>query len=170
MRFGDLGAVTIDGYGTLLRLTDPLPALREALAARRIERTTEQVRAAFLAEVEHYKDRSHLGRDAETLAALRHDCAGIFLGALDTELGAGDFVDDFMGALVFEPIEGVVPVLERLRSARLRLGVVANWDCALPEHLERAGLDRYFDTVVTSARAGVAKPDPAIFALALAEL
>jgi putative hydrolase of the HAD superfamily len=170
MRSSDLDAVTIDGYGTLLRLTDPLPALREALFAHGAERTEAEVRAAFLAEVEHYKARSHLGRDADSLAALRRDCACVFLEALQAPLKADEFVDDFMAALVFEPLPDVVTVLGRLRSAGLRLGVVANWDCALPEHLERAGLDRFFDTVVTSARAGAAKPDPAIFELALAEL
>ena len=170
MRFADLDAVTIDGYGTLLRLTDPLRALREALAVHGVERSVEEVRAAFLAEVDHYKDRSHLGCDVNSLAALRLDCAGIFLGALGTPLAADAFVDDFMSTLVFEAVPGVVPVLERLRGTRLRLGVVANWDCALPGHLERLGMDRFFDTVVTSARAGAAKPDPAIFRLALAEL
>jgi putative hydrolase of the HAD superfamily len=48
--------------------------------------------------------------------------------------------------------------------------VVANWDCDLPSHLDRLGLAGLFDTVVTSARAGVPKPDPAIFELALREL
>ena len=79
-------------------------------------------------------------------------------------------MDAFMGALVFEEVPGASETLRRLRQRGLKLGVVANWDCALPEHLERLGLDGLVDTVVTSARAGVAKPDPAIFELALEEL
>ena len=48
--------------------------------------------------------------------------------------------------------------------------MVANWDSALPIHLARLALDRYFSTVVTSAEAGAPKPDPAPFRLALERL
>jgi len=33
----DVDAVTIDAYGTLVQLRDPVPALRDALAARGVE-------------------------------------------------------------------------------------------------------------------------------------
>jgi putative hydrolase of the HAD superfamily len=49
----------------------------------------------------------------------------------------------------------------------LRLCVVSNWDIGLSEHLQRLGLDL---PVATSAEAGAAKPDPAVFALALQRL
>ncbi len=49
----------------------------------------------------------------------------------------------------------------------LRLVCVSNWDVSLPEVLERCGLGGALDGVVTSALAGVRKPDPAIFAPAL---
>jgi len=170
MRFPELDAVTVDGYGTLLQLTDPVPALRAALAARGVERPNEDVARAFRAEVAHYRPRAHEGRDADSLAALRRDCVAVFLDDLGDPLEASGFVDEFMGALVFDEVPGASETLRRLRQRGLKLGVVANWDCALPEHLERLGLDALVDTVVTSARAGVAKPDPAIFELALREL
>ena len=170
MRFAELDAVTIDGYGTLLTLVDPIPVLHEAARAHGVDADETGVRAAFLAEVGHYKERSHLGRDAGSLAELRCECAGAFLDALGSSVPPAEFVGDFMASLSFEPVPGVTPVLERLCSIGLRLGVVANWDCALEEHLEALGLHRFFDTVVTSARAGVPKPDPAIFELALREL
>ena len=44
---------------------------------------------------------------------------------------------------------------------------VSNWDVSLPEVLERCGLDGALDGVVSSAEAGVRKPDPAIFTPAL---
>jgi HAD superfamily hydrolase (TIGR01509 family) len=170
MRFAELDAVTVDGYGTLLQLSDPVPAFGLALAVRGVERSSEQIAAAFRDEVAYYRPRAHEGRDAPSLAALRRECAGVFLHALDTPLAAEAFVDDFIAALVFEPIAGTAETLAALRTRGLRLAVVANWDCAMPEHLEAAGLLDCFDTVVTSARAGVAKPDPAIFELALHEL
>jgi len=170
MRFADLDAVTVDGYGTLLHLADPVLRLRQALAEHGVEASPEDIDRAFRAEAAHYRPRGLEGRDAETLAALRLDCVGVFLRELGSPLEPAGFVDAFIDALVFEPLPGAPEILERLREQGLRLAVVANWDCALPKHLERLGLDRLVDTIVTSARAGVAKPDPAIFELALGEL
>ena len=65
---------------------------------------------------------------------------------------------------------GAVETLDRLRGRGLDLAVVSNWDVGLTEHLERIGAGRLFSTVVTSAEAGAAKPDPAVFRLALERL
>jgi putative hydrolase of the HAD superfamily len=170
MRFAELDAVTVDGYGTLLRLIDPVPPLRAALAARGVRHSKEEVERAFLAEVAYYRPHAHEGRDAASLAALRHDCVEVFLRDLGSPLEPDAFVDAFMGSLAFELVPGAGEAIRDLRRHDLRLGVVANWDCDLPTHLERLGLHGLFDTVVTSARAGAAKPDPAIFRLALHEL
>lgn len=59
-------------------------------------------------------------------------------------------------------------VLGALRVSGVRLGVVANWQSGLPGLLEAHGLLGLFDFVVASAAAGAAKPDPAIFARAVA--
>ena len=135
-----------------------------------MERSSEEVAQAFGAEVAYYRPRAHLAPDAETLGAFRRDCVAIFLGGLGDPLAPEEFVGAFIDALVFEPVPGAPEALDMLRAQDLRLGVVANWDCALPGHLDRLGLLDRFDTVVTSARAGVPKPDPAIFELALREL
>lgn len=170
MRFDELDAVSVDGYGTLLRLDNPAPRLRSTLASFGVDHDEESITEAFVTEARHYRPRAVLGRDPESLAALRLECVGVFLDALGERIPSADFVDAFIGALVFEPIEGVVETLDRLRGHGLRLAVVANWDCALSEHLDRADLTRHFDVVVASARAGFAKPDPRIFELALSEL
>src|SRR5437868_454508 len=91
MRAVDLDAVTIDAFGTLVGLRDPVPALRRALAARGVERTAEQVRRAFEAEAAFYVERSHEGRDEATLGLLRRDCAAVFLDAAEAVLDAGAF-------------------------------------------------------------------------------
>ena len=46
--------------------------------------------------------------------------------------------------------------------------VVSNWDVSLREVLDRTGLTALLDGIVISAEVGAAKPDPAIFASALA--
>jgi putative hydrolase of the HAD superfamily len=170
MRFAELDAVTVDGYGTLLVLDEPSARLREALAARGFERSCSEVESAFAAEARYYRPRSHLGRDSDTLRALRRDCVAVFLEALAVPLAAEQFVDDFLAALVFTRVPGAAEALIRLAGQGLELAVVANWDCALPEHLQRLDLDGFFTTVVTSAAAGAAKPDPEIFRLALTSL
>jgi len=170
MRFAELDAVTVDGYGTLLRLIDPVPALRAALVERGVKRTDEAVARAFRAEVAYYRPRALEGRDPDSLAVLRRGCVRVFLHELGDPLESDAFVNAFMGGLVFEEVPGASETLRQLRDRGLKLGVVANWDCALPDELERLGLAALVDTVVTSARAGVAKPDPRIFEVALSEL
>ncbi|HEX2250795.1 MAG TPA: HAD-IA family hydrolase [Gemmatimonadales bacterium] len=66
--------------------------------------------------------------------------------------------------------KGAADSLKRLRDAGLRLGVVSNSDGRVEEALEAAGLRRYFDVVIDSARVGVEKPDPRIFHAALEAL
>jgi putative hydrolase of the HAD superfamily len=166
----ELEAVTIDAYDTLITLRDPLPALQHALVARGVERTRAQVEDAFAAEVAYYTARNHEGRDEVALALLRRDCARVFLSAAGIELEPDDFAAAFVESLVFEPLPGAVAACEALAAAGLRLAIVSNWDIGLHEHLEKLGLTRLVDTVVTSAEAGAPKPDAAVFLLALARL
>jgi putative hydrolase of the HAD superfamily len=163
-----LDAVTVDAYGTLVELVDPVPALQAALAERGLERDADQVKAAFRAEVAYYRPRSLEGRDAESLAALRRDCAGVFLREAGADLDAAGFVPAFVGALVFRPLPGAVAALERFAAQGLALAVVSNWDIGLREAL--GPLASRFTCVVTSAEVGAAKPAPAVFLAALERL
>jgi putative hydrolase of the HAD superfamily len=170
MRFADLDAVTVDGFGTLLRLVSPLEALRDALLEHGLEHDAVQIENAFAAEASHYRPRSHLGRDPRSLEQLRRECAAVFLDTLGAELDPAEFADPFVRALRFEAIPGAAETVDGLRRRGLRTAVVANWDVALHEHLRALGLTQLFDAVVTSAEAGAPKPDPRIFELALARL
>ena len=165
-----LEAVTLDAFGTLLALRDPVSALQDALAVRGVERAEEEVRRAFEVEAAYYVARSHEGRDAATLALLRRNCAQIFLDAADAGLDAAEFTEAFLDALVFEEVPGAAASCRSLAEAGLQLAVVSNWDIGLHEHLAKLGLDTLVDVVVTSAEAGAPKPAPAIFELALKRL
>ena len=170
MRGMELEAATIDAFGTLITLADPVEALRNALAAREVKRTEEEVRRAFEAEVAYYVPRSHEGRDDASLAVLRRDCARVFLEAARAELDDREFTAAFLGSLVFAELPGAASACRSLSAAGLRLAVVSNWDIGLHDHLARLGLDNLADVVVTSAEAGAPKPAPAVFELALARL
>jgi putative hydrolase of the HAD superfamily len=163
-------AVTIDAYGTLVTLRDPVPSLQEALAARGFDVGRADVAAAFRAEVAYYRPRSHQGRDDATLALLRRDCARVFLKAAGADLDPEEFAPAFLAALGFEAVAGAATACRALAEAGLRLAVVSNWDIGLHDHLARLGFTALVDAVVTSAEAGAPKPDPRVFRLALERL
>ena len=168
-----LAALLIDGLGTLVSLAPPAPALRRELAERfGVEVSEAQAGTALGAEIAFYRAHMGLGRDAESLRALRHRCAEVLRAALppSERLAA---LDDrgghrgAAGALRFEAYADARPALVRARQSGARIVVVSNWDVSLHEVLERVGLAPLVDGVVTSAAVGAAKPAVAIFAHAL---
>ena len=165
-----LDAVTVDAMGTLVELDAPADRLRAELAAAGVERTRDEVAAAFLAEVEYYLPRTLEGRDEDSLADLRRRCAAVFLEHARAALDPEGFVPSFVAGIVFRPLAGAAEAMGRLRRAGLALACVSNWDVSLGSQLARAGLADHFDELVSSAEAGTAKPDPAVFATALARL
>jgi putative hydrolase of the HAD superfamily len=170
MRFADLDAVTVDGFGTLLELENPVGRLVAALDSRGIQRSKPAIAAAFTAEARFYRSWAHLAGDRARLARLRRDCARVFLDQLAAPLDPEEFAEPYVEALVFRPADGAREAVAALRSHGLRLAVVSNWDCSLPEQLRALGLLDEFDAVVTSADAGVPKPEPYVFHMALERL
>jgi HAD superfamily hydrolase (TIGR01549 family) len=152
-------AVLLDALGTLVELEPPWLHLAEALGTR----PNGGVVRAVKAEMAYYKDHSHEGRDAASLAELRRRCAAV----LSRELGQRISVDTMMASIRFRAFGDAAPALAELRALGLRLVCASNWDVSLPEVLARCGLDRSLDGVVTSAEVGSRKPHPAIFEAAL---
>ena len=164
----ELDAVTIDSYGTLVTLVDPVPDLVAALGARGVAREPDIVVAGFRAEVAHYTQHAGEGSDEEGLARLQQECARVFLDAVGAELDPDEFAPVYAGAMHFEPLPGVVTALERLRSLGLELAVVANWDLTLRRLLGEIGLTHYFRVVVHGA--GKPVPDGLLDALSRLEV
>ncbi len=67
------------------------------------------------------------------------------------------------------PYPEAAKVLAALRGRGYHIGVIANQSAGTEERLRAWGLMEHIDLVVASAEAGVAKPDPAIFRMALAQ-
>jgi HAD superfamily hydrolase (TIGR01509 family) len=162
--FVEIDAVTIDAYGTLLELRDPVASLARILP----EHDRDAIERAFQAEAEHYVVHSLHGRDPDSLARLYAECTGVFNATLGSSLAPEEYVAALDAEYAVLP--GVEEALTRLRALGLELAVVGNWDCRLPEHLERLGLAAHFTAIVTSAGAGAAKPDPRPFLAALEQL
>jgi putative hydrolase of the HAD superfamily len=164
-----LSLVTLDALGTLVALDDPDGRLRAALAARGADVTAAQARAAMRAEMAYYRAHHDDAVDDASLAVLRARCARVMAGELPpTGLGERQLVAVLLEAIRFTVAPGAGRALRAWRARGTALVVVSNWDVSLHGVLREAGLAPLVDAVVTSAEAGVAKPDPAIFALALA--
>jgi putative hydrolase of the HAD superfamily len=164
-----LRAVLLDAFGTLLALDPPGPRLRDELR-RRIGRevSAEAAEAAFRAEIAFYLDHHLEGADGPSLDALRDRCAAVIADALAlaprhrSEVRAA-----MLASLGFSAHTDAEEALRALRARGLRLVVVSNWDCSLPEVLAEAGIAALLDGVVPSATVGVAKPAAAVFEAAL---
>lgn len=161
-------AVLLDSLGTLVRLDPPAPRLRAQLADLGFEVDPAQAERAFAAEIAYYVEHHTEGRDASSLAELRNRCAAVLHDALGVPgLPIATAREAMLASIRFDPYPDAAPALGELRGRGLRLVVASNWDCSLPEVLERAGLARLVDGVASSAEAGARKPDARLFYAAL---
>lgn len=71
---------------------------------------------------------------------------------------------------VFQIYDDVIPCLEKLKLAGVRMAVTSNWDISLHKALRCFGLVDYFEVVIASMEEGVEKPDPRIFEILLDRL
>jgi len=68
------------------------------------------------------------------------------------------------------PIADMVALARRLRAAGVRTAVVSNSEGRLAELLDQVGIANAFEAIIDSGRIGIEKPDPQIFAHAIAAL
>jgi HAD superfamily hydrolase (TIGR01509 family) len=148
VKAASLDAVTIDAYGTLLTVVDPLPSLEKLLPTH----DPASIENAFRTEAAYYHEHAGEGRTAHELTLLHERSVAVFNDTLGSTLSPSEYV----GAFEFEQLPGVRRALQRLRALGLSLAVVANWDITLHDQLETAGIAEYFSAVVPAAR----KPAP----------
>lgn len=161
-------AVLVDVLGTLVYLDEPARHLRDELAKREIRVDEQQAGTAFGAEIGYYLAHHMDGATADGLEDLRDRCATEIVRSLGLgEERHAEIRAAMLDALVFSPFDDVVPALRELRARGLTVVAASNWDCSLPDALARIGLGELLDGAVSSAVAGVAKPDPAVFLAAL---
>lgn len=162
---GRTRAVLLDALGTLVELDEPAPRLRAALAERAgVDVGLEAAERGFGAEIGYYLEHQMRGGDRAGLEALRDDCATAMREALGrADLDHATVRAAMLDSLAFAVFDDVLPALRELRDRGLRLVVVSNWDCSLPEWLDGAGIGELVDGSVSSAVVGEAKPAPAVF-------
>jgi putative hydrolase of the HAD superfamily len=163
-------AVLLDALGTLILLEPPAPRLRRELSRRfGVEVSEAEAERAIAAEIAYYRANMDAGRDVAGLAALRRRCAAVLREALaqHVALRNEDLTDALLASLEFTAFADARPMLEVARARDSRLVVVSNWDVSLHDVLERVGIARLVDRVLTSAEVGARKPAPRIFGVAL---
>ena len=164
-----LRAVLLDALGTLVELPAPWPALVEELGVRAVVVTEAQARTALEEEMAYYRAHHDEATGPAELDDLRDRCTEVLRAALpDHARAAHDLRGALLGALRFRPYPEVPGVLAELGDMGIARVVVSNWDVSLRDVLDRTGLTALLDGIVISAEVGAAKPDPAIFAAALA--
>jgi putative hydrolase of the HAD superfamily len=75
--------------------------------------------------------------------------------------------DRFGDPAVWKFYDDVEPALMDLRARGIKIGIISNWDSRLKRISDGLGLTRLVDFLVISAEAGIRKPDPRIFRIAL---
>jgi len=179
---GPLRALLFDAAGTLIRLREPVGETYARLARRfGVSLPAGHVDDAFRRVFRQMPPMVFAGeppaRTAELERGFWRELVRRTFRAADGTAVFSDF-DAYFDALwrhfadpaAWEAMPGAHEALRALRARGLRLGVLSNFDGRLPGLLAGLGLAASFELVVLPRDAGAAKPDPRIFAFALARL
>lgn len=172
-------AVLFDAAHTLLHVVPSVGAVYSRTAQRHgVAIEAERLEAAFRAVFA----RRRLDADLSTSESREYAWwRALVMEVIEetgrlADFGAGfdayfaDQFEVFARPEVWAFYDDVFPALDALRGADLRLAVVSNWDGRLHRLAAATALGGYMETIVTSAEAGMRKPDAAPFRLALERL
>jgi putative hydrolase of the HAD superfamily len=169
--------VFLDVGDTLIRAHPSWAAVyRLGLAEFGIEVDEKDVERALLEEAKTgwwLADDPFDPSEAESYARIK-----AFDGAVLSRLGHTNLPDEPFRAIeaafarrsAWYVYPDVVPSVEALSAAGIRLGVISNFVWGGPELIHDLELARYFDGLTVSARVGFQKPHRGIFEHALAQL
>lgn len=175
-------AVLFDAAGTLIRLREPVGETYARLARRYgVSLPASRLEDAFRRIFRQMPPMAFPGESARRVAELErawwHELVRRAFRAADGTAKLTDFdacfaalFEHFAGTGAWEVVPGAPEALAALRASGLALAVVSNFDGRLPDLLARLGLARAFAVVVLPGEAGVVKPDPRIFRIALERL
>ena len=155
-------AITFDVGGTLIEPWPSVGHIYAAVAARHGLRNmpVETLNRQFAAAWKNLVNFTHTRSEWSNLVNKT------FLGLTHTPLDENLFSElyrEFGRAEAWRIFDDVLTALEFLKSRRLKLEIISNWDERLRPLLHQLNLDRFFQTIVVSCEAGQCKPSPAIF-------
>jgi putative hydrolase of the HAD superfamily len=173
-----LKAVLFDAGDTLFRVRGSVGGVYSTVAARHgVTIVAAEVEQRFGAAFHRMPALAFPGAPAAELpqreyAWWKEVVAAVFSGVRFADFDAffADLFAHFAEPETWELFPDSGPALAALRGRGLRLAIVSNFDGRLPRICEGLGIAHHFDTIIMSSRVGAAKPDPRIFATALARL
>ncbi len=169
--------ILFDVGETLLHVPEPAPMYREVLAhcGRSLPITEVESILAAVRQTMDEQIPTWVGDDltldcaaSSRRRALHVDTILSLAGVSDCTAARARFFDLYIGTEFFTLYPDVLEVLERLRSAGYRLGIVSNWESRLPELCSAHEIGSYFDFAVVSEVEGFVKPHPHMYRRALA--
>lgn len=188
------GAVLFDAAGTLIELSEPVGATYARVARGfGVEQNAERLESAFRHVFAHAPPMAFPEAEATEVPKLErawwHRCVQ---KTFELSRGAGHsgglpnagrfstehHFDRFFEALfvamgdasAWRVVEGALELLDELRVAHFGLAIVSNFDFRLPALLDALEIAPRVDVLVLASDVGAAKPDPALFERALAQL
>ena len=162
-------AVTFDVGGTLI---EPWPSVGEIYSRAAAQAGAGVIDPAIIGRQfgAAWKRRNNFAYSRQEWARLVEESFSGLLPPGQTARFFPGLYDQFARPDCWRVFEDVVPALDELARAGLKLGIISNWDDRLRPLLSALGLSTFFETIVISCEAGCCKPDPAIFVRAAASL
>ncbi len=174
----DIHTIFLDVGGTLLRAEPSVGAVYAEVAARHgIEVDSSEVernvRRIFWEKLERRRKYAMTSPQSGTLDAAKdfwREVVRSGLGEAADHPGFETYFDDvfeeFAHARRYRFFDETQEVLERLRTAGYRLGIISNWDTRLRQVLEELNVTGLFETIVISGEVGCEKPSGEIYDIA----
>jgi putative hydrolase of the HAD superfamily len=176
--------VCFDLVGTLVRGTRPIgEQYAEQARAFGASPDAGRLESAFRTAMKAATPCAVQGRSAGETSLLEREWWGTLVRRVIEQAGlsgalGGPVFEAFFDALfehfatadAWQLFPDVLPTFQQLKSRGVRLGLVTNFDTRVYPLVDALGIGSFLDSVSIPALVGAAKPEPAIFAHALAQL
>jgi dihydrofolate synthase/folylpolyglutamate synthase len=166
--WSSIRAVTFDVGGTLIEPWPSVGRIYAQIAERHgVLVEADQLDRQFAAA---WKARKNFGYSMSDWSDLVNQTFAGLAGAPPSDALFSDLYRYFATAAAWRVFDDVLPCLQRLKCAGLKLGIISNWDERLRPLLRALELDQYIDAIIVSGEFGRLKPDPKVFAAAAKQL